>query len=88
MLAGERPWSELSAAVARIFNRISESRRITITAVRGWRVGRPDEVAALARFCAPTPPVTSPGRWWASRVASTCREAASRFGGGQDARAL
>jgi enoyl-CoA hydratase/carnithine racemase len=38
MLAGDVAWSELGAAVERIFRRISESKRITVAVVHGWAV--------------------------------------------------
>jgi enoyl-CoA hydratase len=38
MLTGGVAWSELGAAVARIFARIADARRITIAAVHGWAV--------------------------------------------------
>ena len=38
MLEGQAAWSELAAAVGRIFDRIASSRRVTIAAVHGWAV--------------------------------------------------
>jgi len=38
MLAGDVAWSELGAAVSRIFSRIADSRRITVAGVHGWVV--------------------------------------------------
>jgi enoyl-CoA hydratase/carnithine racemase len=38
MLTGEVAWSELGAAVERIFRRIADARRITVAAVHGWAV--------------------------------------------------
>jgi enoyl-CoA hydratase/carnithine racemase len=38
MLAGEAAWSDVAAAVAGVFKRVSESRRVTIAAVHGWTV--------------------------------------------------
>jgi enoyl-CoA hydratase/carnithine racemase len=38
MLTGDVPWSDLGAAVGRIFARLADARRITVAAVHGWAV--------------------------------------------------
>jgi enoyl-CoA hydratase/carnithine racemase len=38
MLAGDVAWSELAAAVGRVFDRVASARRITVAAVHGWAV--------------------------------------------------